>query len=75
MKNRFSIVRAALAASLAVAPSAAFAHMGIEETGGVLHSLQHLLMGYDHIAALVAVGGGILLIAKIRKTPTTRPID
>ena len=44
-----------LLASLALAPTAAFAHPG-HDTSGMLSGLLHPLMGWDHLLAMVAVG-------------------
>ena len=39
-----------------LAPSLAYAHVGVGETSGFLHGLAHPVTGLDHIAAMVAVG-------------------
>ncbi|MGO4998375.1 HupE/UreJ family protein [Oceanisphaera sp. W20_SRM_FM3] len=49
------ISRSLLLASLALAPTAAFAHPG-HDTSGMLSGLLHPLMGWDHLLAMVAVG-------------------
>ena len=45
-----------LAAALALAPTAAFAHPGIGDAHGFMQGLAHPLGGLDHILAMVAVG-------------------
>jgi len=40
----------------ALAPSAAFAHMGVSPVHDMLHGFAHPLTGLDHIAAMFAVG-------------------
>jgi urease accessory protein len=37
-------------------PTAAFAHPGHDEAGGLLAGLQHPLTGLDHLAVMIAVG-------------------
>ena len=49
------------AASLALAPTLAFAHPG-HEGAGLIHGFLHPLGGFDHIIAMVAVG---LLAARL----------
>ncbi|MBV9076786.1 MAG: HupE/UreJ family protein [Methylobacteriaceae bacterium] len=39
-----------------LAPTLAFAHVGVGETGGFAHGLAHPLGGLDHVLAMVAVG-------------------
>ena len=39
-----------------LAPSLAYAHVGVGPTSGFAHGLAHPMMGLDHIAAMVAVG-------------------
>jgi urease accessory protein len=53
--KQISIVLAVLAATLLV-PSLAHAHVGVGETGGFFHGMEHPLSGLDHICAMVAVG-------------------
>jgi urease accessory protein len=42
--------------AIVLAPSLALAHVGVGQTGGVIHGLAHPITGFDHIAAMVAVG-------------------
>jgi urease accessory protein len=39
-----------------LAPSLAYAHIGVGQTSGFVHGLAHPVGGLDHIAAMVAVG-------------------
>ncbi|MBH0236387.1 HupE/UreJ family protein [Methylobrevis sp. L22] len=45
-----------VAAVLAAAPTAAFAHTGAAETSGFMHGLAHPVGGLDHVLAMVMVG-------------------
>jgi urease accessory protein len=51
-----SALKSALAAALALIPSAAMAHTGLGDTTGFLHGFSHPIGGIDHVLALVAVG-------------------
>ena len=46
----------ALAALMALAPSAAFAHTGVGDTVGFAHGFMHPITGIDHVLAMVMVG-------------------
>jgi urease accessory protein len=48
--------RALLAASLALVPTAAFAHVGVGDANGFAHGFMHPVSGMDHVLAMVAVG-------------------
>jgi urease accessory protein len=73
-----SIPRASLAASLAFASAAAFAHVGHGTTGsgGFLDGMLHPVTGLDHVAAMVAVGlwGAQLGAPAIWLLPITFPL-
>jgi urease accessory protein len=45
-----------LAGAAALAPEAAFAHVGVGSTSGFAHGFWHPLGGIDHVLAMVAVG-------------------
>jgi urease accessory protein len=45
-----------LALTIALLPGAALAHSGHAVTGGFLAGLAHPILGWDHVAAMVAVG-------------------
>jgi urease accessory protein len=50
-------MRGTFLATLALlAPSIAFAHVGISDTDGIAHGLMHPVSGVDHVLAMVAVG-------------------
>jgi urease accessory protein len=50
-------MRGTFLATLALlAPSIAFAHVGIGDTDGIAHGLMHPVSGVDHVLAMVAVG-------------------
>lgn len=51
-----STLRGALAAALALVPSAAMAHTGLGGTTGFVHGFSHPVGGIDHVLAMVAVG-------------------
>lgn len=53
---RPSVLIAALAATLALAPQAALAHTGAGATHGFNHGFGHPVGGADHVAAMVMVG-------------------
>ncbi len=40
----------------AALPSVAYAHVGMAETGGLMHGLAHPFGGLDHVCAMLAVG-------------------
>jgi urease accessory protein len=42
--------------AISVASSAAHAHVGVSPTDGFLRGLEHPLTGFDHLAAMIAVG-------------------
>lgn len=48
--------RAFLAASVALVPTAAYAHVGVGDTHGLAHGFLHPMSGVDHVLAMVAVG-------------------
>jgi urease accessory protein len=48
--------RATVATLLTLAPTIAFAHVGVGETTGFMHGFSHPLSGLDHILAMVMVG-------------------
>ncbi|XSG83222.1 MAG: HupE/UreJ family protein [Methyloligella sp. ZOD6] len=54
MKTDF--LRVALVLVLAVAPTAAFAHVGVEPTNGFALGFMHPLGGVDHLLAMALVG-------------------
>lgn len=56
MSSEHRTSRLALAASAALAPSLAFAHVGVGATHGFVHGFSHPIGGIDHILAMVAVG-------------------
>ncbi|WP_035715527.1 HupE/UreJ family protein [Azorhizobium doebereinerae] len=45
-----------IAGALALAPSLAFAHPGLDHADGLVHGFLHPLTGLDHVLAMVAVG-------------------
>lgn len=47
---------ATLAGLLSLAASPAFAHIGVDATGGLTHGFLHPVSGLDHVLAMVAVG-------------------
>jgi urease accessory protein len=47
---------AILALAAAIAPQAAFAHVGVGDTSGFAHGFWHPVGGLDHVLAMVAVG-------------------
>ena len=49
-------LKLALALSLALLPSAAFAHTGMGDAHDLLHGFMHPMGGLDHLLAMVAVG-------------------
>ncbi len=55
---RFAFRRTALAAGLALAPTAALAHVGVgvHDHAGLVAGFLHPVSGLDHVAAMVAVG-------------------
>lgn len=55
---RFAFRRTALAAGLALAPTAALAHVGVgvHDHAGLAAGFLHPVSGLDHVAAMVAVG-------------------
>lgn len=66
-----------LAALLLMAlPTAAWAHVGTGEIGGILNGLKHPVTGFDHVLAMVAVGlwGAQLGAPAIWLLPVTFPI-
>jgi urease accessory protein len=56
MKSRTVLIFASLAALAALAPSAAFAHVDVGSVSSFAAGLDHPVSGFDHIAAMVAVG-------------------
>jgi urease accessory protein len=52
---RHSLPRLALLAAM-LAPNVAFAHTGVEATGGLAHGFMHPIGGLDHVLAMVLVG-------------------
>jgi urease accessory protein len=48
--------QALLAVLFALAPSLAFAHVGIGDTSGIAHGFLHPISGIDHTLAMVGVG-------------------
>ncbi len=46
----------AWAFAMLLAPSLAQAHVGVGQTSGILNGLAHPVFGFDHVAAMVAVG-------------------
>lgn len=70
MKKRF-----ALAISLfALAPTAAWAHPGHEETGGFLAGIWHPLTGADHLVAMILVGVWAGLMASQKRGALLIPL-
>lgn len=57
-------------------PQFAWAHVGIDKTGGLLSGLQHPVAGLDHIIAMIAVGlwGAQLGAPAIWLLPVTFPM-
>jgi urease accessory protein len=49
-------MRTLLAFVLALAPSLAFAHVGVGDTDGIAHGLMHPVSGIDHVLVMIAVG-------------------
>lgn len=47
---------AAVAAALTAAAGPAFAHVGVDATGGLAHGFMHPISGLDHVLAMVSVG-------------------
>jgi urease accessory protein len=45
-----------IAGAIAMAPTAAFAHVGVGDTGGFFHGFAHPITGLDHVLAMVMVG-------------------
>jgi urease accessory protein len=66
----------ALAALLAVGASTAFAHEGGAAGGGFVTGFLHPILGWDHVAAMVAVGlwGAFLGAPAIWLLPVTFPL-
>src|SRR5476649_1056357 len=50
------VIKSSLIWSIAMMPTAAFAHTGIGETSGFAHGFIHPVSGLDHILAMVMVG-------------------
>ena len=46
----------AMAGALALAPSLAFAHVGVGDAHGFMHGFMHPMTGLDHVLAMVTVG-------------------
>jgi urease accessory protein len=49
-------LKLALAAALALAPTAALAHTGAGDVHGLVHGFMHPIGGLDHVLAMLAVG-------------------
>lgn len=56
MVPRLSAFGLILLAATALAPEAAFAHVGVGSTSGFAHGFFHPIGGIDHVLAMVAVG-------------------
>jgi urease accessory protein len=56
MSSKHRSLRLGLAALAALAPTLAFAHIGVGRTHGFVHGFAHPISGIDHILAMVAVG-------------------
>lgn len=56
MRINASMKKIAWVFAMVLAPSLALAHVGVGQTGGVMLGLAHPVTGFDHIAAMVAVG-------------------
>lgn len=56
MSSSNASLRFGLAAFAALAPTLAFAHIGLGSTHGFAHGFSHPMTGIDHILAMLAVG-------------------
>jgi urease accessory protein len=56
MSTRLATLRAALALTATLLPTAAWAHVGHGSTVGFVHGFVHPVTGIDHVLAMVAVG-------------------
>ena len=56
MSTRLATLRAALAVTATLLPTAAWAHVGHGSTVGFVHGFVHPVTGIDHVLAMVAVG-------------------
>lgn len=54
--NRPLLRTLGLTGALALAPSLAFAHVGVGDAHGFLHGFMHPMTGLDHVLAMVTVG-------------------
>ena len=74
--GRRSSVSLLLGCTLALAPAVAFAHSGEGIAGGFVAGLLHPIFGWDHVAAMVAVGmwGAFLGMPAIWLLPVVFPM-
>ena len=56
MSSKYLSLRIGVATLTVLAPTLAFAHVGVGTTHGFLHGFSHPIEGIDHILAMVAVG-------------------
>ncbi len=56
MISRLSVKALTLGIAAALAPSVAWAHVGVGSTSGFAHGFWHPIGGIDHVLAMVAVG-------------------
>jgi urease accessory protein len=75
-RRNLAVVAAVAAVALCVIPSAAGAHEGTGVAGGFLSGFLHPILGWDHVAAMVAVGlwGAILGAPAIWLLPIVCPL-
>lgn len=56
MSTRHTMLRAVAALGAILSPTAAWAHVGVGSTAGLVHGFVHPATGIDHVLAMVAVG-------------------